>query len=212
MLQADGKLSTCDPKLASQGGFADGKPDVDPETGFFITDPVDHETRNATGKALNALGKINFAASPQQQGQLAVQLGAAARALAEPVRSRRDRDHQQEPHDRCSAKWTSKLADDKTEIEALLGVHRDGYANTAIDGTKNSVPLQVLINGSLGTWGPGFGETATTNEKRFDGIPNSADPYPFIINCPMNTRARYVGRTGLALPRTPNSASPVASA
>ncbi|MBL0216837.1 MAG: TonB-dependent receptor [Myxococcales bacterium] len=196
MLQADGKLSTCDPKLASQGGFADGKPDVDPETGFFITDPVDHETRNATGKALNALGKINFAASPQQQGQLAVQLvpqrgrspnlfgpaeiGTTSKSLTTDV----------------SAKWTSKLADDKTEIEALLGVHRDGYANTAIDGTKNSVPLQVLINGSLGTWGPGFGETATTNEKCFDSIPNSADPYPFITNCPMNTRAYYVGGPG----------------
>ncbi len=196
MLQADGTLSECQGQLTSQGGFADGRPDVDPDTGFFITDGVDRETREASGRALNALGKINYAASPQQQGQLAVQLvpqrgrspnlfgpaeiGTTSESLTTDL----------------SAKWTSKLNDDKTEVEALVGVHRAGYDNSAIDDSKNTVPLQVLVNGSLGTWGPGFGESKETNDGCFDGVPGSPDPYPFITNCPMNTRAYYVGGPG----------------
>ncbi|MBA3460404.1 MAG: TonB-dependent receptor [Deltaproteobacteria bacterium] len=196
MVLADGTLSTCDNRLTSTGGFADGRPDIDPATGFFITDAVDTETRNATGRALSAIGKINYAATPEQQGQLALQavpqsghnpnlygpeqLGTDSKGYTADM----------------SAKWTSKLNDGKTEVEALLGVHRATYQNTAIDPALDQVPLQVMINGNLGVWGPAFGESQRTNVDCLDGTPGSADPYPFITNCPMNTRAYYIGGPG----------------
>ena len=40
-----GELSACDPRLAAQGGFADGAPDVDPATGFYLTDELDRDRR-----------------------------------------------------------------------------------------------------------------------------------------------------------------------
>jgi len=196
MVLADGSLSDCDARLSTAGGAADGRPDIDPATGFFLTDIVDTETREASGRAISTIAKINYAATPEQQGQLAVQavpqwgrnpnlygpqeIGTDAKGYTADL----------------SAKWTSKLNDGKTEIEALVGVHRAAYENSAIDGTVNSTPLQVMINGNLGVWGPGFGESSKVNTGCLDGVPGQADPYPFITNCPMNTRAYYVGGPG----------------
>ncbi len=193
----DGTRSECNAMLQSQGGYADGAPDVDPTTGFFVTDPVDTEIRHASGRAYNLLGKINYAMTPEQQGQLAVQLvpqtsrqpglfgpqsyGQTTSGLTTDV----------------SAKWTSKLNDDRTEVEAIIGVHRETYANKAIDPALASTPLQVLYGGSLGVWGPGFGESAKTNRDCADGAPGSADPYPYLSNnCPMIARSYNVGGPG----------------
>ncbi|MFN0249243.1 MAG: TonB-dependent receptor domain-containing protein [Kofleriaceae bacterium] len=192
-----GALTTCDPRLTSQGGFSDGAPDIDPETGFFITDRVDTETRYYSDRALSALGKINYAATPEQQGQLAVQIvprtserpgiygpktyGTISSAMTTDV----------------SAKWTSKFNSNKTELEGIFGVHREAYNNEAIEPTLSTTPQQVLYNGSLGIWGPGFGaETERTNAGCFDGVPGGADPYPFITNCPMNSRVYAIGGPG----------------
>ena len=197
IVQPDGSRSACNAMLQSQGGFADGAPDVDPGTGFFITDLVDEEIRHSTGSAYNLLGKINYALTPEQQGQLAVQLvpqssrqpglsgpesvGQTTSALTTDI----------------SAKWTSKLNNDRTEIEAIFGLHRETYSNAAIDPSLAGTPIQVLYGGSLGVWGPGFGESAKTNGACFDGGPGSSDPYPYLSNnCPMITRSYAVGGPG----------------
>ena len=73
VVQADGTLSACKPQPTSQGGFADGVPDVDPKTGFFLTDKVDSEIRSDTARNYSLLTKINYAANAQNQGQLAFQ-------------------------------------------------------------------------------------------------------------------------------------------
>src|SRR5207253_287555 len=59
--------------VVTKSGSTDGHPDVDPKTGFFITDPIDTEVRTATSVAYNILGKINYAATPENQGQLTIQ-------------------------------------------------------------------------------------------------------------------------------------------
>ncbi len=192
----DGTRSECNNMLRSQGGYADGAPDVDPDTGFFVTDAVDTEMRYSSSRAYNLLGKINYAATPEQQGQLAVQLvpstsrqpglsgpqsyGQTTSSLTSDI----------------SAKWTSKLNNDRTEIEAIVGFHRDTYSNEAIDPALATTPIQVLFDGSLGVWGPGFGESQRTNNGCVDGTPGGSDPYPYITNCPMITRSYVVGGPG----------------
>ncbi|MGE3765809.1 MAG: carboxypeptidase regulatory-like domain-containing protein [Kofleriaceae bacterium] len=197
-LEESGELSGCNPALMSQGGNADGAPDVDPETGFYITDPVDTEMRYYTSRALATLAKINYAATPEQQGQLAVQVapqtsrqpgiygptsyGTISHALTTDL----------------SAKWTSKLNNNKTELEGIFGVHREQYDNEAIAPNLARTPQQVLYNGSLGVWGPGFGaESQRTNAMCADGPPGSQDPYPYLQNnCPMISRVYAIGGPG----------------
>jgi outer membrane receptor protein involved in Fe transport len=181
---------TCSPM------FADSQPDIDPDTGFYVTDIVDSEKRHATSQVYNTLAKINYAATPEQQGQLAIQAqpggnrrpnlygpaGTGTRAKFNTVD--------------VSGKWTAKLNNNKTEIEGFLGVHRETYRNEAEDPTLQGLPLQILVDGNMGVWGPGFNESAKVNDGCFDGALMSADPYPLITNCPMAARAYYVGGPG----------------
>jgi hypothetical protein len=192
----DGKISPCDARLVGEGGYADTQPDIDPETGFFITDPIDTEIRTRTSQVYNVLGKLNYAATPEQQGQLAVTLqpgGNRAPGLYGPanvgyVDSFLTTD--------VSAKWTSKFNDGKTELEGLVGIHRDDFRRAGIDPVLEGDPLQLLINKDLGTWGKGFGESPATTTACTDGFPGSSDPYPYITNCPMNNRVYAIGGPG----------------
>jgi hypothetical protein len=197
-LQDDGTLSQCDARLPNQGGFADGTADTDPNTGFYITDTLDEEIRARSSSGYNMLGKINYAATPENQGQLTFQgLPGAAESpgIFGPPSS--GFKVSQLTTD-ISGKWTSKFNDNKTEVEAVVGWHRDKVDSDAYDAAQATKPLQVLQDGSLGTWGPGFGsESAKTNTGCFDGPPGSSDPYPFLPNnCPMDTTAYVVGGPG----------------
>ncbi|MBA3396288.1 MAG: TonB-dependent receptor [Deltaproteobacteria bacterium] len=212
-LQADGTLSGCDPRSTAMGGFADSQPDVDPETGFYLTDsacggPNQPECEVRTGKqnAYNILSKINYAANPENQGQLAVQVlpakfdspgiygpitsGSRASVLTTDV----------------SAKWTSKFNDNKTEIEAVIGWHRDKVTDEAYDPMLAGEPLQVLSGSSLwmlGRGGNGIPERPETLATCYDAVPGGPpapagvmDPYPGIKNCPMDTVPYVIGGPG----------------
>ena len=197
-LEASGNLSTCDARLQAMGGNADSVPDVDPKTGFYITDTLDEEVRSRTSRGFNILGKINYAATPENQGQLSFQAlpgSAESPGIYGPATS--GFKASQLTTD-ISAKWTSKFNDNKTEVEAVVGWHRDKLTDDPYDVSQADKPLQVLYDGSLGYWGPGFGaETAATNDGCFDGPPGSKDPYPLLANnCPMDTSAYVVGGPG----------------
>jgi len=190
-------LSTCDAKM-----YGDATADIDPRTGFYITDNVDQEVRSATSHGYNMLAKINYAATPEHQGQLTVQgLPASARTpgVLGPAASGLQQDSLTTD---ISAKWTSKFNDNKTEVEAVIGYHRDSYNTNALDPNDpaygNAQPLQILQDGDLNTWGPGFGESAQTNSYQGckDGPTSSEDPYPLITNCPMTTEPYYIGGPG----------------
>ncbi|HEY6176498.1 MAG TPA: TonB-dependent receptor [Kofleriaceae bacterium] len=194
-LLPSGALSACDPRDPIAGGNADNKPDVDPATGFFITDTLDEEVRSDTVQAYNVLGKLNFAATPENQLQLSFQAlprfshspqifglensGVDASGLVADI----------------ATKWTSKLNDNKTEIEAVVGVHYDHVGTSALDPSVADQPLQILTNGNLGTWAPGFGgESGATIAGCADNA--MGDPYPHITNCPMTAKAYLVGGPG----------------
>jgi outer membrane receptor protein involved in Fe transport len=181
--------------------YSDGIPDIDPKTGFYITDTVDTEIRSATTHTYNLLGKLNYALTPEHQGQVSFQLlpGATTQpGIFGPAISGGGYTASQLTSD-VSAKWTSKFNDNKTEVEAVLGWHRDYFTSDALDPTYEQEPFQALIGGNLGVWGPGFGESPTTNAGCFDD-PNpqsSRDKYPLITNCPINSpRAYFIGGIG----------------
>jgi outer membrane receptor protein involved in Fe transport len=193
---SDGSRSECKNELTSQGGNADGAPDVDPATGFFITNEIDREIRTRSSVAYNMLGKLNYAATPQQQGQITVQMvpgNATSPGLFGPATYGNKQSFMTTD---VAAKWTSKLNDDRTELEATLGLHRDSFELEGIDPLLRDSPQQALYNGSLGIWAPGFGETTKTKQGCFDGVTTANDPYPFITNCPMNGRAYVIGGPG----------------
>ncbi|HMG55778.1 MAG TPA: TonB-dependent receptor, partial [Kofleriaceae bacterium] len=97
-----------------------------------------------------------------------------------------------------ATKWTSKLNDNRTEIEAVVGWHRDHLQTDALDPSLLGQPLQILTDGSLGTWGPGFGgESAKTIAGCTDSSLPAVDAYPFLANnCPMTSRSYLTGGPG----------------
>ncbi len=197
-LQGNGTLSGCDAKLMSAGGNADGTADVDPKTGFFITDDLDKETRSNTSRSLNVLTKINFAATPENQGQVTFQAlpgqGEAPGIFGPATSGSKGSSLVTD----LSGKWTSKFNDNKTEVEAVIGWHREHVTSDPYDPSQADSPLQVLYGGSLGYLGPGFGaETQTTVNGCRDGDANSSDPYPYLAdNCPMRNTPYVIGGPG----------------
>jgi len=192
----NGKVTACMPGLQGQGGNADAQPDIDPATGFFITDLVDSEVRSRTSQLYNTIAKVNYAATPQQQGQLALQLQPGATRSPNLYGPEQTGNKASYLTTDLSGKWTSKLNNNKTELEGFIGVHREDYKVTALDPVLQDTPLQILRDGTLGIWGPGFGETPQVNGGCFDGVPGGSDPYPFITNCPMATRSYFIGGPG----------------
>ncbi|MGE5184709.1 MAG: TonB-dependent receptor domain-containing protein [Acidobacteriota bacterium] len=187
-------LSNCEKQ------YADGTPDIDPKTGFFITDPLDSEVRSANTHTYNILTKINYAATPEHQGQISFQAlpGATTQpGIFGPADQGGGFTASQLTTD-VSAKWTSKFNDNKTEVEAVVGWHRDNFTSDPLNQMYAQEPLQVLHDGNLYTWGKGYGESPSTVAGCFDDAnPNSTqDPYPRITNCPMSTRAYVIGGIG----------------
>ena len=189
-----GQLSSCDARLTSMGGFADGAPDVDPRTGFYITDELDREVRSATSQTYSALGKLNLAVSPQHQAQVSViavpSRGESPGLYGLPSSGGRSSGLTTD----VAARWTSKLNKDRTEIEALIAWHRSTSNTGALDPALDSQPRQLLTGGNLGTWSALGGESART--AKGCGDVGSADPYFAITNCPMEVTSYATGGPG----------------
>ena len=191
----NGTLSTCDP------ANADNIPDIDPRTGFYITDLLDTEVRSSTGHTYNALGKINYAVTPEHQGQISIQAqpssGRSPGLFGPAVNGNQYSDLTSD----ISAKWTSKFNDNKTEVEAVVGWHRDHVETDALDPALENQPLQVLLDGDLNHWGHlgqngADSETAKTMAGCYDNNLGMGDRYPGIVNCPMNSRDYVIGGPG----------------
>jgi hypothetical protein len=195
-LLPNGEMSICDARPELMGGNADGAPDLDPETGFFITDTLDEEIRSHTLQTYNILGKLNYAVAPEHQVQLTLQGMPRFARSPEIFGLASSGTKGFELTTDVSAKWTSKLDDGRTQLEAVVGWHRDELRVNAIDPAFQGQPLQALRFGSLGRWAAGFGgESARTIEGCADGGPG--DDYPLLANnCPMDTRFYLVGGPG----------------
>ncbi len=186
--QGDGTLSDC--TMSNR----DLQPDIDPATGFFITEDVDSSIRTAKTDVYNALAKLNYALNPENQGQISFQALPArieSPAIFGPEAS--GTKGSQLTTD-ISAKWTSKFNDNKTEIEIIGGWHRDYIKTEGFDEQFTNTPLQVLFGSNLGRLGPGFGESMATNRACEDDTVN--DPFPNVTNCPMDSVPYVIGGPG----------------
>jgi len=166
--------------------YQDGKFDTDPDTGFYIYEDLDQSYPSASSYAYSFLGKLNFAATPEHQGQISLQVtpyGQTGNRLYGIV--------QDQAYDEkwlttdLSTKWTSKFNDNKTEVEGVIGVHRDQFQFESPDAMRNTIPLQYLVFGNLGTWSNldnGTAESAKTKQGCADNT--GGDPYTLIVNCP----------------------------
>jgi hypothetical protein len=187
-----GELSECDPQM-----YGDGRYDRDPATGFYITDELDRETLNSDRTEYQLVSKVNFAVAPEHQGQVSlfgvpVSSRAVGNVYGEPQATRLDTTQLTTD---LAAKWTSKLNDNKTEVEAVLGWHRSSAEVGAIDDAANALPRQNLYYGDLYTWGSvNNRESMRTLVGCETGGPN--DPYPGIINCPDDGIGYRIGGPG----------------
>ncbi len=193
-----GALSNCDPRTSTAGGFADGQPDVDPETGFYFVDELHTRKLRPYAYGANLLGKLNYAVSPEQQGQLSVTAlpseshGYGVYGLP----STTNFDASSLTAD-VSAKWTSKFNDNKTEVEAVVGWHGDRAKQQTRDVAARTIPQEHLLFGNLGQWSriTGANEAMETQAGCADGA-GSGDPYELIENCPDEGVGYRVGGGG----------------
>jgi outer membrane receptor protein involved in Fe transport len=164
----------------------DGVPDVDPETGFLITEEVDRFTFSRPSRTVYFTGKLTGAVAPEHQGQLSF-FGNPSSREAFPYTvtgvERAGRFEIDSGAMDIAGKWTSKFNDNKTQVDAVIGWHRNVHNETpALDGGGDP---QVR-----------FGPTAPLTdysdyETAFGGVPAACDdadpndPYPMITNCPV---------------------------
>ena len=186
-----GALSEC------QKQYADGIPDIDPKTGFYLTDTLDSEVRSAHSQSYSMMGKLNLAVDAANQAQLSlIALPSSSDSPALyglPTTATKTSGLTTD----AAARWTSKLDDGHTELEALVAWHRSTLDGGAQDSSLDDTPRQDLIGGSLGVWSSLGGESQKTSDGCTDGTPT--DKYTNIRNCPMVSTPYQIGGPGALL-------------
>jgi hypothetical protein len=191
-LLPSGELSPCDP---SNPDNVNGIPDED-EDGFLIYEDIrgGHRSFNQRAQQYQLVSKVSYAPAPEHQGQVTVS-GLSTNAerlgvLGEPGATSVD---QKAMTSDVGAKWTSKFFDNKTEVEAVIGWHRDRLEVNSIDDSVNGQPLQILRFGRLSEWGQRGYESMATVLACADG---GDDPFPNIENCPDAGAGYRIGGPG----------------
>jgi len=192
-----------DPTGMNRPGFADGNADVDPDTGFFLTDQIESRRLHSTSRALNMVGKINFAVAPEHQGQVS--------AIVQPYHAllqgsygipQVNQFNQDALTSDVALKWTSKFNDNKTEVEAVAGWHRVSFQTTSRDDSLNDQRAQILAFGDLGTWSDlqaPDGSLAESDAVHSGCLPESeggTSPFPLIAACPDEGVGYSIGGPG----------------
>ena len=182
-LLPSGALSECNPEPIADGGYADGVPDVDPTTGFNIFDQLSEKDLFATVQRAYGLAKINYALRPEHQGQLSGTFVPYRSDVPTLYGLPQSGDYNGAAlTSDIAAKWTSKFNDNKTEIEGVLGWHRDSFKITPKDVAARTLPYENLLFGNLGTWSRLGAEHPDTLAGCTDNA--MGDPYELIENCP----------------------------
>jgi hypothetical protein len=175
----DGSLTPCDPM------YADGVEDVDPATGGPIFDEIERTKFALHQQQYQFVTKVNYALAPEHQGSLSI-LGSPTTGdgmfgvTGTPTATRADFNSLTTD---IAAKWTSKFNDNKTQVEAVFGWHRDKYDQDATDNSLNDIPTIRVFLSDLST----FGRAGAESNQVIEGCKDATadDPYPTIPNCPV---------------------------
>jgi hypothetical protein len=157
---------------------------------------VDQETVGVSSIEYPFIGKLNFAASPEHQGQIAL-IGnpvAYEDVVVNGSPSATRADVEQLSTD-LSAKWTSKFNDNKTEIELVGGWHRSTSDRNGQFLSGNNLARQNVHGGDLGTLARMAGDSQAVIDGCTDSADPAIDPYPGIVNCP-NGDVYHMGGIG----------------
>ena len=100
--------------------------------------------RSATSRGYNILGKLNYAATPENQGQLTFQALPSSSTSPGLDGLKSAGYNQTDLTTDLSGKWTSKFNDNKTELEAVVGWHRDRVDIDSNDPMTENEPRQIL--------------------------------------------------------------------
>ncbi|HVK89289.1 MAG TPA: TonB-dependent receptor [Kofleriaceae bacterium] len=171
-------------------GMPDGVPDVNPDTGFIETRELSRSELGSSAQTYFFTAKVNGAVNQNHQFQVsAFGNPQTFKGAAGVVRNPNDANYKNtEGAFDFAGKWTSKLNEGKTQIDAVLGYH-NGYTHDSPDG--NDVPY-ISYNYYRSLYDFADFEGADRIAACEDDGPN--DPYPGIVNCPV---IRY-GEQGLA--------------
>jgi Carboxypeptidase regulatory-like domain/TonB dependent receptor len=163
--------------------------------GFFAAEEIDRSEINPNTTTYQFLGKLNFAVTPDHQGQVSLngsysQLDRLSALPGTPTATLRD---QTDLTTDLAAKWTSKFNNNKTQVDVVFGWHR--FKTDAVpkfDRLPNSPNLlsrevprtSIESGGSLDQVGRN-GDTNESNEVLTFCADGDADQFPGIVNCPM---------------------------
>jgi len=181
-------------KVDNRTGMAapdgDGLPDVDPATGFTVREQVAKSDLPEEMKTYYFTAKLTGAFSSNHQWQISAfgnpeddkQLLDLVKdpAVRDPASTRQK--VEKGAYD-VSGKWTSKFGDGKTQLDVVAGFH-NGYKNASPLTPVTDVP-SVQYNYTRSLYDFADLEGASTIAGCQDGAANG-DPYPKIMNCPVN--------------------------
>jgi outer membrane receptor protein involved in Fe transport len=186
----------------------DGVADLDPATNKTAFEEVSRHSYDQNLNAYQFTAKLNFAVTPEHQGQISFtgqpQNGRTILVLnGTPTAGQED--ETEIPTD-LSFKWTSKFFDNKTQVDAILGWHRNRLSADPITATLPNDPTMVVKDTPLQRLGSGSGSNPAggrmtlgivgrnrdTNEDanvlKFCTDGGADDEFSKIANCPVGAR------------------------
>lgn len=168
----------------------DGAPDVDPATGFTVRERVSSRDIDTDQKTYFFTAKLTGAISQNHQWQI-TGFGNPENDTAL-VGTVRDPNTSKEKVDTgaydVSGKWTSKFNDGKTQFDAVLGFHSQHDNNQPLNSAADVVAVRYTYTRSLYDFADLENKGGASINGCHDsttGMPTADDPYPKIVNCPV---------------------------
>jgi outer membrane receptor protein involved in Fe transport len=166
----------------------DGVADIDPTTGFTQREEVSRRDLGSDFRTYFFTAKLTGAVSSNHQWQITgfgnpERDDAVFSTVHDPNSAKARTD--QGAYD-LSGKWTSKFNDGKTQVDAVVGFH-NGYNNSLPLNAANDVPgIRYAYVRSLYDFADVEGQSAVAKCKDSTATaPDPNDPYPKIVNCPV---------------------------
>jgi len=191
---------------------SDGVPDLDRTTGFEHFEEVDRTRYVDTGTSYQFTAKVNFAVNPDNQGQVALTgTPSISHDVGYPAGTpTATQTNSTQLTTDLTAKWTSKFNNNKTQVDALFGWHRDKVDSQSINSTLPDSPSVSSLTTPLTEV---FGDSSSFNYANLGGLgrnrdvaesdrvlrfctdqgsdtdPTHLDPFKSIVNCPLSSYA-----------------------